>query len=508
MVERLVLTGQNLGLETVERVAGPTPIRVSLGRAARRRVEAARREVDSLVAEGRVVYGVTTGFGALSEVVIPAERLAELQANLIRSHASGTGEPLDEAEVRATMLLRANVLARGFSGVRPAVIDLLLELLNRRIHPVVPRYGSVGASGDLAPLSHLALTLMGEGIAELGGQRMSAGEALRQAGLDPVVLAAKEGLALNNGTQAHAAIGTLALLAAERAIATADVAAAMSLEALRGTPDPFAEELQLLRPHAGAVQSAAILRRLLAGSEIRESHRYDDPRVQDPYSLRCVPAIHGAARQAAACTRSVLEIEVNSVTDNPIVRAESGRVLSGGNFHGQPVAQALDLLAIGCATVGNVSERRVARLVDAGRSGLPAFLSPEPGINSGMMLVQVTAASLAAELRLLANPASVHSIPTSADLEDHVPMGMAAALKARNAVRLLESMLAIELLVGAQALEFLRPLRPGSGVAEAYESIRSMVPPLGRDRVPAPDIAAVESMVRGGVFARIARSAD
>jgi len=507
MNQKLELTGQDLRLETVERVAGPEAVQVRLARSARRRVQAARGVVDAAVVERQVVYGVTTGFGALSDITVPAERLGELQENLVRSHAAGTGEPLDEAAVRATMLLRANVLARGHSGIRPGVIDLLLKLLNRRVHPVIPRYGSVGASGDLAPLSHLALLLIGEGTADVGGERVPGAEALRRAGLEPVRLAAKEGLALNNGTQVQTALGVLSLLAAERSIETAEVAAAMSLEGLRGTPDPYASELHALRPHPGAVESAARLRVLLHASEIRESHREDDPRVQDAYSLRCVPAIHGAARQAAAYVRSVLEVEVNSVTDNPVVLAEERRIVSGGNFHGQPVAQALDLLAIACANIANVSERRVARLVDTARSGLPAFLTPEPGVNSGMMMVQVTAAALVAELRLRANPASVHTVPTSADREDHVPMGMAAALKAREAVRLLETVLAIELLVAAQALELLRPLRPGRGVEAAYGRIRSRVPPLTRDRVLAPDVAAVEDLVRAGEFDRIARQA-
>ncbi|HSR41908.1 MAG TPA: histidine ammonia-lyase, partial [Longimicrobiales bacterium] len=467
------------------------------------RIEAARRVVDRAVEEGRVVYGLTTGFGALAEVVIPVERITELQKNLIRSHAAGVGEPLPEPEVRAIMLLRANVLALGHSGVRPVVVERVLDLLNHRIHPVVPSRGSVGASGDLAPLSHIALALMGEGEVLVEGERVAASDAMGAAGLEPVELAAKEGLALNNGTQAMTGVGTLALLAAERAVETAEVAGAMSLEAMRGTPDPFDEALQRVRPQPGQQESAARLRALLQGSEIRESHRENDPRVQDAYSLRCMPQVHGAARQAFRYARQVLEVEANSATDNPLIFPEDGRILSGGNFHGQPVAQVMDLVAMASADLAAIAERRLARLVDPDLSGLPAFLSPEPGTNSGFMVPQITAASLVNEIRLLAVPASVDSIPTDANKEDHVSMGMTAARKARDAVRLLETVLALELLAAAQGLEFLKPLAPGTGVARAYDRIRARVKPLDRDRVLGPDIAAVEAMVRAGDLAGI-----
>jgi histidine ammonia-lyase len=503
MNESFELRGSGLRLEDVERVAGPDAPRVVLETAARERVSAARRVVEEAVEQGRVVYGLTTGFGALSEVVIPPHRIRELQVNLIRSHAAGVGQPLSEAETRAITLLRANVLALGHSGVRPVVIELLIGLLNERIHPIIPERGSVGASGDLAPLSHLALVLIGEGEAHYRGERLAGDVALARAGLTPVRLEAKEGLALNNGTQVQTGIGALALLAAERAVETAEVAGAMSLEGLRGTPDAFDAAIQRLRPHPGQALTAARLRGLLRDSEIRESHRFDDPRVQDAYSLRCMPQVHGAARQAFAFVRGVLEIESNSVTDNPLIFPEDGRILSGGNFHGQPIAQALDLLAIACADLASISERRLARLVDPSLSGLPAFLTPDPGVNSGLMLVQIAAASLVAELRLRAQPASVDSIPTDANKEDHVSMGVGAALKARDAVRLLETVLALELLAAAQALEFLRPLRPGRGILRAYERIREVVPPLEQDRVQAPDIAAVEGLVRGGAFAAL-----
>jgi len=503
MTTQLEIYGDRLRLEDIERVARGEVAEVRLAAEARERVEAARAFVERIVEERRVVYGITTGFGALAHVVIPPDRIRELQANLIRSHASGVGAPLPVDEVRAITLLRANVLALGHSGVRPAVIDLLLELLNRGVHPVIPERGSVGASGDLAPLSHLALVMMGEGEAFYGGERLPGGEALRRAGLEPLTLEAKEGLALNNGTQAHTGIGALALLAAERAVDTAEVAGAMSLEGLRGTPDAFDDLIQRVRPHPGQATSAARLRWLLRDSEIRESHRENDPRVQDAYSLRCMPQVHGAARQALAFARQVLEIEANSATDNPLIFPEEGKVLSGGNFHGQPIAQVLDVVAMACADLASISERRIARLIDPALSMLPAFLTKEPGVHSGLMMAQIVAASLVTELKLRAQPASVDSVPTDANQEDHVSMGMASALKLREAVRLLETMLALELLTAAQALEFLKPLRPGRGVEEAYALVREKVPPLEGDRSLSPDIEALEALVRSGVFARI-----
>jgi len=499
----LELAGEPLPLETVELVASEAAPQVSLGEAARRRMSAAREVVERAVAEQRVVYGITTGFGALAEKSIPAAGIRELQLNLIRSHASGVGEPLPEAEVRAVLLLRAHMLALGYSGVRPLLAERLLELLNHRIHPIIPSLGSVGASGDLAPLSHLALVLIGEGEAMVDDRLLSGAEALQQAGLEPLVLEAKEGIALNNGTQVQTGIGILALLRAERALETAEVAGAMSLEGLRGTPDAFDGLVQRVRPHPGQETSAARLRSLLEGSEIRESHRHGDPRVQDAYSLRCMPQVHGAARQAFGYVRGVLEVEANSVTDNPLIFAAEQRIISGGNFHGQPVAQVLDLLALACADLGAISERRIARLVDPALSGLPAFLARDPGLNSGLMMVQIVAAALVSELRLRAHPASSDSIPTDNNKEDHVSMGMTAALKARAAVGLLESVLALELLTAAEALEFLRPLQPGRGVAEAYRRVRARVPPNSGDRVLAPDIAALEGQVRAGAFAML-----
>lgn len=499
MADLLEITGDALRISDVERVAGDDSPDIRLSATARPRVEAARAVIEHAVAEERAVYGVTTGFGLLSDVHIPRERIQQLQVNLLRSHAPGLGPPLPIPDTRAVVLLRANVLALGYSGVRPVVIERLLDLLNRRVHPIIPQRGSVGASGDLAPLSHLALVLMGEGEAIHAGERVPGGEALRRAELEPLTFEAKEGIALNNGTQFQAGLGVLALTAAERAVETAEVAGAMSLEGLRGTPDAFDARLQGARPHPGQVTSGERLRGLLEDSEIRESHRDNDPRVQDAYSLRCMPQVHGAARNGLAYVRSVLEIEINSATDNPLVFAETGDVVSGGNFHGQPVAQVLDLLAMVCADLASVSERRLARLIDPALSGgLPAFLVSDPGINSGMMIIQIAAASLVNELKLRAHPASVDSIPTDANKEDHVSMGAAAAVKAREAVRLLESVLALELLAGAQALEFHEPLRPGRGVERAYRAIRERVAPLERDRELGPDIKAVEALVRDG----------
>jgi len=506
MADTLQIGAGALGLEDVERISRPGAPEVRLAAAALPRIEAARAMVEAAVAERRVVYGITTGFGALAEVAIPPARLLELQANLIRSHAGGVGAPLGQAEVRAITLLRASVLALGHSGVRPVVVERLLDLLNHRIHPVIPELGSVGASGDLAPLSHLALVLLGEGEAFVGDERLSGADALARANLEPLVLEAKEGLALNNGTQVQTGIGILALLAAERAVETAEVAGASSLEALRGTPDAFHPAIQRARPHPGQGVSAERLRALLAESRIRESHRWGDPRVQDAYSLRCMPQVHGAARQALAYVRSVLEVEANSATDNPLLFPDEGLILSGGNFHGQPVAQALDVLALACADLGAISERRIARLVDPALSGLPPFLVEDAGVRSGLMMAQIVAASLVAELRQRAHPMSVDSIPTDNNKEDHVSMGVGAALKARDAVALLETVLALELLTAMQALEFLRPLTPGLGVAAAYERVRGVVAPLDSDRVLAPDVAAVEELVRGGAFAELWRS--
>jgi len=511
MADRIGIDGDTLGLEVIERVASGG-VEVILEDGARERVRRSRAVVERAVSEGRIVYGVTTGFGRLADVAIPVDRIEELQLNLIRSHACGVGAPLPREEVRAITLLRANVLAKGFSGVREEVVDLLLALLNAGIHPVIPEQGSVGASGDLAPLSHLALVLVGEGEAEFAEEVVPGGEALRRAGLKPLVLGAKEGLALNNGTQVQTGIGVLALLGAERAIETAEVAGAMSLEGLRGTPDAFHAAIAEARPHPGQLTSASRLRVLLEGSEIRESHKHDDPRVQDAYALRCMPQVHGAARNALAYVRAVLEVEANSATDNPLIFPDipdedgrMGRVLSGGNFHGQPVAQVMDVLAIALADLASISERRIERLVNPDLSDLPAFLTPEPGLRSGFMLAQITAAALVSENKVLCHPASVDSIPTGASKEDHVSMGPAAARKARQVLRNTEVVLGIELLCAAQALEFLKPLHPGAGVERAYRMVRDRVEPLREDRVLAPDIERGTALVRSGALTGIWR---
>lgn len=503
------LDGMGLSLEDVERIALDLDISVELTDAARTRMQASRDVVERKVASGEVVYGVTTGFGRLADVSIPSDRRTELQHNLVRSHASGMGDPLPKASVRALMTLRANALARGVSGCRVDVVRQLLELLNRRIHPRVPEFGSVGASGDLAPLAHVALALLGEGRVEREGEWGDAAVALEHAGLTPLSLDSKEGLALINGTQATTGIGILALLRAERALETASVAAAMSLDALMGTPAAFREEIHAARPHEGQIESARLLRRLLEGSEIRESHREDDPRVQDAYALRCVPQVHGAARHALGYVRGILETEANSATDNPLIFAEADVVVSGGNFHAQIVSQALDLLAIAVADLAAISERRIERLLNPDLSmGLPAFLAAEPGLESGFMIAQVTAVDLLAELRVLAHPASVDSVTTSANQEDHVSMGMAAARKAERAVACLERVLATELMCAAQGIDYRRPLRSGAGVEAAWATLRDSVPPLEGDRVLGPDLDTLHAMIRSGVFADITKEFD
>jgi len=503
MTTPVLVDGRSLGLEDVERVAvNGTPVKLTDD--ARARVAASKSFVDRKVATGERVYGVTTGFGRLADVVIAPEERTDLQHNLVRSHASGMGEPLDRAAVRALMLLRANALARGNSGCRVEVVQRLVDMLNHGIHPRVPRYGSVGASGDLAPLAHVALTLLGEGFAERDGREAPAAELLAEEGLEPLHLQAKEGLALINGTQATTGLGILALLAAERAVETAEVTGAMSLEALKGTPEAFRSEIQEARPHRGQATSAGRLRALLRNSEIRESHRVDDPRVQDAYALRCMPQVHGAAREALSHVRRILETEANSATDNPLVFPEADLVVSGGNFHAQVVSQALDFLCIAVADLAAIAERRMERMLNPDLSmGLPAFLTEKPGLRSGLMIVQVTAVDILAEMRVLAHPASVDSVTTSANQEDHVSMGMASARKARQAVACLEKVLAAELLCGAQGLEFRRPLKAGVGVEEAHALVRARVAPLHEDRVLAPDLDALTNLIHSGELARL-----
>ena len=506
MLPNLALDGASLTLEALEQVAlgQATPV---LADPARIRLRAARTLVDRLAESKTPTYGVNTGFGTLAEIPIARGDLERLQRNLILSHAAGVGEPLPILEARALMLLRANVLAKGHSGIRPETFDLLLSALNAGVVPVVPELGSVGASGDLAPLAHLALTLIGEGEAFHAGERLPSREALRRAGLAPIVLQAKEGLALVNGTQAICAVGGLAVLRAQRLSELADVAGACTVEGLLGSQRPFEAKLHEIRPHPGQLAVAAALRSLLEGSPLNESHR-GCARVQDAYSLRCMPQVHGAARDALAFARGTFDIEINAATDNPLVFSDAageGELISGGNFHGQPVSQASDMIPIALAQLAAISERRVEQLVNPQLSGLPPFLAPQSGLNSGFMIAQVTAAALVAELRLAAHPACVDSVPTSAGREDHVSMGMGAALKARRAVGLFKHVLAVELLVACQAIDLRAPIRPAAPIARVHQAIRAHVPPMWEDRELHKDLRTVADLIDRGEIARAAR---
>ncbi len=506
MPRTLLLTGHDLTRRDFADVV-LSGRRVTLHASARRTMSASRRVVERMIREKRLVYAVTTGVGSLSTEHIDPTQARQLQLNVVRSHCCGVGEPLDIAETRGLMLLRANTLATGLSGIRPRVAELLCEMLNHRLHPMVPARGSVGASGDLAPLAHVALTLVGEGEVTVDhdfasrGRPVTSATALRRAGLAALVLEAKEGISLVNGTQAMLSLGLLALAQAEILTDTADVAGSLSLDALRGSPVAFDDRLQLARPHPGQIETARNLLRLNEGSTIRESHR-DCAKVQDAYSLRCMPQVHGAVRDALAFARRTFEIEMNSATDNPLVFGE-GDVLSGGNFHGQPVATALDLMAIALTQLGGISERRIDRMVNPLTSDLPPFLARSPGIESGLMLAQVTAAALASENKVLAHPASVDSIPTSGNKEDYVSMGMAAALKLKQIAANVTSILAIELLTATHALDRLAPLETGRLAAKAKHLVRKVAPPLTAERPHAPDIARVMEQVQQGEYARV-----
>lgn len=499
----LELDGQPLSLDEIVAVAVGGRA-VSIAASAYPKMEASRAVVEALLHRGETAYGINTGFGKLSDVRIGPDELEALQQNLVRSHACGIGEPLPEDEVRAMLLLRANVLAKGLSGARPIVAETLVALLNARVHPLVPARGSVGASGDLAPLAHLAQALIGEGEVFHHGAQVPASTALSSAGIAPVRLAAKEGLALLNGTQGMAGVGALALARALRVVELFDLAGAMSLEALRGTPAAFDPRIHEARPHPGQVASAEHLRRLLQQSEIRESHRHNDPRVQDAYCLRCMPQVHGAARGALAHVRQVIEIESGSATDNPLIFAGDGAegdIISGGNFHGAPLALALDYAAIAMTDLMSISERRIDRLINPDiNEGLPAFLSPHAGVSSGMMIAHVAAAALLNEAKVLAHPASVDSVPTSGGKEDHVSMGMTAALKLRQVVENAEHALAIEFMAGAQGLDYRLPLKPAVEVGYAAAAIRQVVAPLTADRALSPDIARLAAEIRAGKF--------
>lgn len=495
-------------LEDVERVA-VRGVQIEIAPSVRGRMEKTRSVVEEALRTGRVVYGVTTGFGKLSDTVIAPEERRSLQVNLLRSHAAGVGEPLGEPETRAVMMLRANTLAGGHCGVRPVVCERLIACLNARVYPRIPAQGSVGASGDLAPLAHLGLVLIGEGEAWHDGAWRSAMEILSSRGIAPLELEAKEGLALINGTQVMTAIGILTLLRAERLIEAAEVAGALSLEAMRGTRTALRAEIQDVRPHPGQRESASRLRALLdETSGIAASHA-DCGRVQDPYSLRCMPQVHGAVRDALGYVRGVLEIEANSATDNPLVFAESEgdeAILSGGNFHGAPVAAALDFLAIAVTDLAAISERRVEGLVDPEASRLPPFLTSRPGLQSGFMMHQVTAAALVSESKGLAHPASVDTIPTSANKEDHVSMGVWAARKAAQVTSNAERVVAIELLAAAQGIDLLRPLRTSDALERVHEAIRGYVPPLDEDRSGSVEIELLAELIRSGTLLGVNRT--
>lgn len=503
----ITLNGEHLTLDEVVAIADGAPVR--LAEEALPRMARSRAAVEQFLARGEIVYGVTTGFGFFKDRVIPPDQVLELQRNLVRSHAAGVGPILSEREVRAMLAVRANTLAKGYSGVRPVVVETLIAMLNRGVHPVVPGQGSLGASGDLAPLAHLALVTIGEGEAIYQGERLAGSEALRRAGIPPLQLEAKEGLALLNGTALMTGVGALVTHRAEVLVQTADIAGCLSLEALHGTAEAFDERLHAVRPHPRQVDCAAYLRRLLAGSTYVRGR--DPLNVQDPYTLRCIPQVHGAVRDAIAYARWVIEIELNSATDNPLIfcDGEEPCVLSGGNFHGEPLALAMDYLAMALTDLGNMSERRCARLVDATANGglLPPFLTRKGGLQSGFMLAQYTAAALAAENKVLAHPASTDNITASANVEDHNSMGATATLKARRMITNVETIVAIELLLATQGIDFRREAlgaeaRLGQGTSPVYALIRQHVPFLEEDRPLSPLIESVRQLVASGAIVR------
>jgi histidine ammonia-lyase len=502
----IVLNGNDLTFQQLYDVAlrGES---VSLSPAAIERMNASRAVVDRLVASGTTAYGINTGFGKLASVRISSEQVRQLQVNLVRSHACGVGTPLSEAETRAMMLLRANALAKGLSGVRPAVVETLCAMLNAKVHPVIPSQGSVGASGDLAPLAHLAHVVIGEGHAIFNGATLAGGEAMQRAGIKPVALEAKEGLSLLNGTQGMLALLSLALHEADILADSADVAASLSLDALRGSPGAFDARIMHARSYAGAAMTARNLAHLNDGSQIRESHRSaeKDTRVQDAYSLRCTPQVHGAVRDSLAQAREMAAVELNSATDNPLVFVRpngEGDIISGGNFHGQPLAMAADQVAIALATLGGIAERRIEQMTNPLTSLLPAFLTPEPGLNSGFMIAQVTAAALTSENKALSTPHSVDSISTSGNQEDYVSMGMSGARRLERMLQNLRHIVAIELLCACQGIDLLAPLATGTLAKKAYDAMRTKSAKVVEDRPLATDIEAVSALVANGTIAK------
>ena len=494
----VTLDGNHLTLEEVFEVAeGKAKVRIAP--TAAKGMKRSRDFVERALQKGEKIYGVTTGFGLLSDKLIDLSQIEDLQKNLIRSHSVGVGPIFDEPTTRAIMVLRANVIAKGYSGVRLEVLKCLVEMINRGVHPLVPEQGSVGASGDLAPLAHLASVLMGEGEAVFQGKVMPGRKAMEKAGIPVLTLKAKEGLSLVNGTQVMTAVGLLSLLRAERLCKIADIVGACTLDALKGSLTAFDPDIQRVRPFPGQLAVSKNFQKLGQKDEIVESHRYCS-KIQDAYSLRCIPQVHGAVRDALAFVRQTLEIEVNSATDNPLIFADQGKILNCGNFHGEPIAFALDLLGIVVSELGGISERRIEKLINPALSGLPPFLTTEGGLHSGLMMVQVSAAALASENKILAHPASVDSIPTSADKEDHVSMGVTAARKGRDIVRNVEHILAMELLCATQGLEFQLPLQPGIGIKEAYRVVREKVPPVTGDRRFSDDIRKIQRLIESGEF--------
>lgn len=497
------LSGEGVNAERVWAVAQKKAAKVRLAAEAKDRMHESRSYIESRVSAGEIMYGVNTGFGAFSGVKISNEEIIQLQKNLIRSHSCGIGPQFSPEETRAIMYLRANALARGHSGVRPLVVEKLLDFLDKDLLPVIPSQGSVGASGDLAPLSHLALALIGEGEILYQGQVSSAQDALKKAGIAPLELAAKEGLSLINGCQVMTAVGLIHAFESRRLLWLMDLAGAMSLEALKGSRSAFDPLIAATRPHPGEAMTARNLLKLLGATSAIGSSHANCSKVQDAYSLRCMPAVHGAAKDALRRSLETLEIEANASTDNPLVFAKDGKVLSCGNFHGEPVAFALDFLGIAMAAAASISECRIEKLINPAMSDLPAFLAPKGGLNSGLMIVQVAAASLVSENKILAHPASVDSIPTSADKEDHVSMGTIAARKLGSIVKNAENIVAMEILSACQALDFLQPLKPSAGVLAAFDLVRTKVPFAEEDRVFSRDIDAIKGLIRSGELLRV-----
>jgi histidine ammonia-lyase len=500
------LTGNDLTFEQVYAVSLRRQ-KVSVDPSATERMKASRAVVERVLSSGAIAYGINTGFGKLASVRISTEQVRQLQVNLVRSHASGVGEPLTESETRAMILLRANALAKGLSGIRPAIVETLCAMLNAGVHPIIPSQGSVGASGDLAPLAHLAHVVIGEGRTMYQGQVLDGAEALRRAAITPIALEAKEGLSLLNGTQGMLALLSLALRDADILVDTADVAAALSLDALRGSPGAFDARIMHARPYTGAALTARNLAHLNEGSQIRESHRSaeKDARVQDAYSLRCTPQVHGAVRDSLAQARDIAAVELNSATDNPLVFVGDGKgdIISGGNFHGQPLAMAADQVAVAIATLAGISERRIEQMTNPLTSMLSAFLTPEPGLNSGFMIAQVTAAALASETKALAVPHSVDSISTSGNQEDYVSMGMSGARRLARMLQNLRRIVAIELLCACQGIDLLAPLQTGPLAKRAFDAVRAKSAKVVQDRPLAPDIEAISALIENGAFSAI-----